>query len=805
MYLEKSDLLEATDRSISEALNDYYVAFLSRQLSLLGRREVHNGRAHFGIFGDGKELAQIAYAKNFRKGDWRSGYYRDQTFMLALGLMQPEEFFAMIYGDTDLEINPSTGGRNFNNHFSTRNIDDQGEIKNLSESYNSASDISSTGGQMPRLLGLAQATKIVRQKPELKKHLKNNVNGNEVAFGSIGDASTSEGMFFETINAAAVMQVPLAVAVYDDGYGISVPIELQTTKSSISKALEGFRKEEGTNGIEIYSCKGWDYPGLMKTFSEGISHCRETHTPVLFHIREITQPLGHSTSGSHERYKSKERLDWENEYDCLNQFRQWLLETGRTDLEEIHAAEKEAIQTARDARDRAWKNYTDSFTGETASLERIVLTYKEVSGGSKDHTPELQSIKEKLFPTRRALFSFAKRLSYEMHASDKFRELKKELKIWIEAFDHNTKSFYNRNLYREGQDSALNVQAVPPVYSGDAEEVPGSEVLNRNFDVLFTKYPNLVTFGEDTGKLGDVNQGMKGMQAKYGMERVSDTGIRETTIIGQGIGLALRGFRPIAEIQYLDYLIYAQATLSDDLASLQYRTMGKQAAPLIIRTRGHQLQGIWHAGSPMQMILGSLRGVYLCVPRNMTQAAGFYNTLLEANDPALVIEPLKAYNVREVPPVNPGEFRVPLGVPEIMHEGTDVTIVTYGWNVFHCLKAAALLESYNISAEVIDVQTLMPFDIHHDILQSVKKTGRLLLVDEDVPGGASAYMLQKILEEQKAFDYLDAAPATLPAMEHRPAYGIDGEYFSKPNVERIFEAVYQLMHETDIKRFPALD
>lgn len=805
MYLEKSDLVEATDRSISEALNDYYLAFLSRQLSLLGRREVHNGRAHFGIFGDGKELAQIAYAKNFRKGDWRSGYYRDQTFMMALGLMQPEEFFAMIYGDTDLEINPSTGGRNFNNHFSTRNIDDQGEIKNLSESYNSASDISSTGGQMPRLLGLAQATKIVRQQPELKKHLNNNVEGNEVAFGSIGDASTSEGMFFETINAAAVMQVPLAVAVYDDGYGISVPIELQTTKSSISKALEGFRKEEGSNGIEIYTCKGWDYPGLMKTFSEGISHCRETHTPVLFHIKEITQPLGHSTSGSHERYKTKERLEWENEFDCLNQFRQWLLETGRTDLEEIHAVEKEAIQTARDARDRAWKNYTDGFTEETASLEKIVLAYKKESGGSKDHTPELQSIKEKLFPTRRALFSFAKRLSYEMHASDKFQGLKKELKTWIEGFEHNTRSFYNRNLYREGHDSVLNVSAVSPRYSLEVEEVPGSEILNRNFDVLFTKYPNLVTFGEDTGKLGDVNQGMKGMQAKYGMERVSDTGIRETTIIGQGIGLALRGFRPIAEIQYLDYLIYAQATLSDDLASLQYRTMGKQAAPLIIRTRGHQLQGIWHAGSPMQMILGSLRGVYLCVPRNMTQAAGFYNTLLEANDPALVIEPLKAYNVREVPPVNFGEFRVPLGVPEIMQTGTDVTIVTYGWNVFHTLKAAALLESYNISAEIIDVQTLMPFDIHHMILQSVKKTGRLLFVDEDVPGGATAYMLQKVIEEQKAFDYLDVAPATLPAMEHRPAYGIDGEYFSKPNVERIFEAAYKLMHETDVKSFPALD
>jgi len=804
MYLEKTDLLETTYPAISEVLEDYYLAYLSRQLSLLGRREVHNGRAHFGIFGDGKELAQIAYAKTFRKGDWRSGYYRDQTFMLALDLMQPEEFFAMIYGDTDLDINPSTGGRNFNNHFCTPNINSKGEIKDLADRYNSASDISSTAGQMPRLLGLAQASKIVRENPEMRDVLNNNVTGNEVAFGSIGDASTSEGMFFETINAAAVMQVPLAVAVYDDGFGISVPIELQTAKSSISEALKGFQKQKGTNGIEIYTCRGWDYPALVETFAKGIEHCRATHTPVLFHITEITQPTGHSTSGSHERYKSKERLKWEEEFDCLRQFRLWLLESGMAEIEELDQIERRAKRAAREARDKAWENYTSGYRNETESLRKIVEQLKTDSKGTIDHVAEMESITSKIFPTRRALLSFAKRIRYDLHGKEQFNSVNSILVNWIESLEKQSAVFYNRQLYREGSDSALNVKGVAPQYSENPEEVTGSEILNHNFDVLFRKYPNLVTFGEDTGKLGDVNQGMKGMQAKYGEHRVSDTGIRETTIIGQGIGLALRGFRPIAEIQYLDYLIYAQSTLSDDLASLQYRTMGKQAAPLIIRTRGHQLQGIWHAGSPMQLILGSMRGVYLCVPRNMTQAAGFYNTLLQANDPALVIEPLKAYNVKEPLPVNFGEFRVPLGVPEIMHQGTDVTLVTYGWNVHHALKAANLLATKNISVEVIDVQTLMPFDINHIILESVKKTGKVIFVDEDVPGGATAYMMQKVVEEQQAFNYLDTAPRTLPAMEHRPAYGIDGEYFSKPNVERIFEAIYQMMHEVDVRKFPKM-
>ena len=785
------------------ALEDYYIASLSRQLSILGRREVHNGRAHFGIFGDGKEVAQIAYAKAFRKGDWRSGYYRDQTFMLALGLLQPEEFFSMIYGDTDEEINPSTAGRNFNNHFSTSNINAKGEIKNLSEKYNSASDISPTAGQIPRLLGLAQASKIARQRPDLQEYLNNNITGNEVAFGSIGDASTSEGIFFETINAAGVMQVPLAVTVYDDGFGISVPIELQTTKSSISEALKGFEKEGKTNGIKIVKCKGWDYAGLVKGFKEGIDHCRKTHTPVLFHIYEVTQPQGHSTSGSHERYKTKERLAWENEYDSIVQMRKWLLDSGLADAEMLDEIEKSAKQRAKEAKKKAWQNYIDGYKDERNKIKTILTKI--------DAKTDLQSLRrfktvtKKIFPTRRSHISFAKRLNLELHLMPDLQAERAELKAWIKAFEEKTAGLYNGELHRTGIDSALNIENIPVKYPNPAEDVNGSVVVNKNFDVLFKKYPNLVTFGEDTGKLGDVNQGMKGMQQKYGIDRVSDTGIREASIIGQGIGLAMRGFRPIAEIQYLDYLIYALSQLSDDVATLQYRTKGKQAAPLIVRTRGHQLQGIWHAGSPMQMILGSLRGMYLCVPRNLTQAAGFYNTLLQANDPAIVIEPLKGYNLKEKLPANHGEYQVALGVPERMCEGTDVTVVTYGWNVHHALKAAKLLQDFKgISIEVIDVQTLMPFDVNHSIVESVKKTNKVIFMDEDVPGGASAYMMHKVMEEQKAFDYLDTAPRTLSAHEHRPAYGIDGEYFSKPNVERLFRNVYEMMREVNPSKFPEL-
>jgi pyruvate/2-oxoglutarate/acetoin dehydrogenase E1 component/TPP-dependent pyruvate/acetoin dehydrogenase alpha subunit len=805
MYLEKAELVETKAELIATVLQDYYMVYLSRQLSLLGRKEVHNGRAHFGVFGDGKELAQIALAKTFRKGDWRSGYYRDQTFMLALDLLKTEEFFSMMYGDTDVNFNPSTGGRNFNNHFSTTNINPEGKIHNLMEQFNSAADLSPTAGQMPRLLGLAQASKMVRQNPELKKHLQNNVDGNEVAFGSIGDASTSEGMFFETINAAAVMQVPLAVAVYDDGFGISVPIELQTTKSSISEALKGFENDKENNGISIYTCKGWDYPKLVQTFSEGIEHCRKTQNPVLFHIQELTQPLGHSTSGSHEHYKTKERLVWENEFDCLAQFRKWVLETGKADQDTLLEIENRAAKTAQAARDKAWKHYVNSFSVETKSLTQITDQIKLKSPQNFNHTEDLEALKSKIFMTRRSFYSFAKRILFELHGKIEFKVEREKLTEWTRKFEERNTKFYNTNLYREGRDSALQVKGISVVYPDNPLLVNGSQIINQNFDALFEKHPNLVTFGEDTGMLGDVNQGMKGMQAKYGADRVFDTGIRETTIIGQGIGLALRGFRPIAEIQYLDYLIYAQSTLSDDLASMQYRSIGKQAAPLIIRTRGHQLQGIWHAGSPMQLILGSLRGIFLCVPRNMTQAAGFYNTLLEANDPALVIEPLKGYNVKEPLPSNMGEFKVPLGIPEIVSAGTDVTLVTYGWNVHHAVKAAHLLmEIKNISVEVIDVQTLMPFDVTHVISKSIQKTNKVIFIDEDVPGGATAYMMQKVMQEQQVFNYLDTAPRTLSAMEHRPAYGIDGEYFTKPNVELIFENIYQMMHEVDVNKYPSL-
>ncbi|RIH63260.1 transketolase [Mariniphaga sediminis] len=798
MYIEKPEISAINQLTTEEALNDYYLAYLSRQLSILGRREVHNGRAHFGIFGDGKEIPQLALAKTFRKGDWRSGYYRDQTFMLALGLLQPEESFSMIYGDTDEDMNPSTGGRNFNNHFTTSNLDANGEIKNLLEKFNSAADVSSTGGQMPRLLGLAQASKIVRENPEMKKHLNNNVTGNEVAFGTIGDASTSEGMFFETINAAAVMQVPLAVIIYDDGYGISVPVKLQTAKSSISEVLKGFQKEKNTNGIDIYSCNGWDYTALVKTFSEGIAKCRETQVPAIFHIRELTQPLGHSTSGSHERYKSKKRLEWEKEFDGLNLFKKWLLESGKADIETLTQIENEAEKRAKKAKQAAWTHYKNNFKQEVEQLENIVHKIKAGSNGEFDKIEELEEIGQRIFLTRRKYLSFAKRLYFNIHEFSNLKEEQKLLGIWIQNFEGRSQEFYNRQLYREGKKSVLSVKPDPARYNDNSIEVNGSEILSRNFDVLFKKYPNLVTFGQDTGYLGDVNQGMKGMQEKYGVHRVSDAGIRETTIIGQGIGLALRGFRPIAEIQYLDYLIYAHSSLSDDLASMQYRTKGKQAAPVIVRTRGHQLQGIWHAGSPMQMLLGSLRGIHLCVPRGTVQAAGMYNTLLEAAEPAVVIEPLKGYNVKEILPENIGEFKVPLGVPEIMREGTDITFVTYGWNVHHAVKAANLLQTKGISAEVIDVQTLLPFDVNHVILASIKKTNKVLFIDEDVPGGATAYMMQKVLEEQKAFDYLDASPRTLPAREHRPAYGIDGEYFSKPNVELIYEIVWEMMREVDV-------
>jgi len=804
MQLEKVGLSTSLSIDIEVVMNDYYTVFLSRQLSILGRKEVHAGRAHFGIFGDGKELAQVAYAKNFTKGDWRSGYYRDQTFMLAAGLLNPEEFFSQIYGDTDIENNPSTGGRNFNNHHATRNFGIENGLDNLLEQKNSSSDVSSTAGQMPRLLGLAHASKLVRESPELQRFTKNTITGNEVAFGTIGESSTSEGMFFETINAACVLQVPLAIAIWDDGYGISVPVELQTAKGSISKALKGFEANETDQGCKIFVCPGYDYPALVHTFKTGIKICRENHIPVVFHINELTQPLGHSTSGSHERYKSEDRLDWEKENDPILKFREWILNENLADKKTLKAIENKAIERARLAKDLAWQSFIHCFTTEKNELKDLIDSIKSEHASHPDAIVDgLEEVLDAPFPTRKKMLAFAKKQLRSLHGNNAFQKSKRNLSEWITKIENKGKDRYNTHIFSDINilDSSYNIS---PLYTSDSRSVPAHEILNLNFDVLFEKYPLLLTFGEDTGRLGDVNQGMKGMQEKYGAHRVFDTGIRETTIIGQGIGLALRGFRPIAEIQYLDYLIYSLPTISDDLATLYYRTSGQQIAPLIIRTRGHQLQGMWHSGSPMSMLLGSLGGIYICVPRNMTQAAGFYNTLLKGHNPALVIEPLKGYYIHEILPENPGEFTIPLGIPEIIEEGTDITIVTYGWNVTIAHSAVNKLKSLNISAELIDIQTLVPFDTQHVISRSVQKTNKILFVDEDVPGGGTAYMMQKVLVEQKAFNYLDAPPVTLSAKEHRGAYGTDGEYFSKPNTETIIEAVYEIMRNVNPVKFPGL-
>lgn len=786
----------------NEILDDYKLALISRQLSIVGRKEVHTGKAKFGIFGDGMEIAQIAYAKCFKNGDWRAGYYRDQTFMLAIGALTAEEFFAQLYGDTNETNNPSSSGRHFNNSFSTKNINSDGSWINLTTEKNSSSDISPTGGQMPRLLGLAYASKLFRNIEQVWQynHLSN--FGNEVAFGTIGDASTSEGVFFETINAACVLQVPLAVAVWDNGFGISVPIELQTAKSSISEALKGFKKETNSNGCEIYTCRGWNYIEMIEVFAKGIEQCRKTHIPVIFHVKEMNQPLGHSTSGSHERYKSKERLQWEEDFDSIKKMREWILSENISDEELLKEIELEAIEHVKKARDIAWNNYAQPYLNYKAELLEILNQYENYSIVS--NIPEFEIIQTNQVPTLKDLIAFAKKALFLFVDANKNNILNSTLIAWIKQKELIGKDAYNTKVFSENKFSVKNIITIKPIYSNNAEWVNGRDIINSNFDYLFQKYPLLVTFGEDTGKIGDVNQGLRGLQQKYGSLRVTDTGIREATIIGQGLGLALRGFKPIAEIQYLDYLLYAISTISDDLATTHYRTKGQQSAPLIIRTRGHRLVGPWHSGSPMSMIINSARGIHLCVPRNMTQAAGFYNTLLESNDPAMVIEPIKGYEVKELLPQNIGEFKIALGEPEIITEGTNVTLVTYGWCVNVALEAVKQLNNIGISVELIDVQTLMPFDVNHAIKKSVEKTNHILFVDEDLPGGATAYMLQKVIEEQKAFFYLDAPPRTLTSQEHRPAYGTDGDYFSKPNAETIFEAVYNMMHHKQPNKFVSI-
>ncbi len=786
-------------------LSDYRLAVLSRNLSVIGRREVLTGKAKFGIFGDGKEVVQIALARQFRNGDWRSGYYRDQTWMMAMGLYDSLEFFHQLYGNTDADVNHGSQGRVFNNHFSVPNINPDGTWRDLTKQKNSSSDISPTAGQMPRLLGLAYASKLFRQNKELHKYSTLSVKGDEVAFGSIGDASTSEGHFWETINAAGVLQVPMALSVYDDGYGISVPKKYQTTKGSISDILRGFEDEPGKPGLRIFKGKGWDYPGLIKLYEEGVEICRRDHKPVVFHIEDVTQPLGHSTSGSHERYKSEERLKWEEEFDPIKKMREWIIKEGIATEAEVELISAGAETEAKESRKKAWDMFQNPIRIERDALVKIIrdrtcrCAEKVKEAAVDEITDELTKV---LNPIRKDNFMAARKILRNICGTcAKADNLREELLGWLRRNYKDAERSYNTNLYNEMSTSVLNVRPVPPVYSDNSPEVPGRQILRDNYDKLFEKYPLLTTFGEDTGNIGGVNQSLEGLQKKYGELRITDTGIREATILGQGIGLALRGMRPIAEIQYLDYLMYALQILSDDLATTHYRTAGRMIAPLIISTRGHRLEGIWHSGSPMSMLINSVRGVYVCSPRDMTRAAGFYNTLLQGQDPAIVIEPLNGYRLKEKMPDNLGEFRIELGIPEILSEGTDVTLVTYGSTVKIAQEAAGQLASHGISVELIDVQTLVPFDTNRTIVNSIRKTGRILFVDEDVPGGTTAYMMQEVIEKHGGYQYLDSPPKTLAAKEHRPAYTTDGDYFSKPSAEDIFDVVYAMMKEADPGKF----
>ena len=787
---------------VKEILFDYRLAVESREASLIGRREVFMGKAKFGIFGDGKEVAQIAMAKIFRKGDFRAGYYRDQTFMFAIGELTVQQYFAQLYAHTSLEADPASAGRLMNGHYATRFLNEDGAFIDLTKTNNSSADISPTAGQMPRLLGLAYASKLFRENPVLKDLSTLSNNGNEIAFGTIGNASTSEGMFFEAVNAAGVLQVPMLISVWDDDYGISVPQEYHTTKLSISKALAGLQRTDSEKGFEIITVNGWDYMGLIEAYQRAEVVCRDEHVPVLFHVQEMTQPQGHSTSGSHERYKSKERLAWEVENDCIRRMRQWIIAEGISLPEEIDGIEREAKASARHAKERAWK----AFTNDVKKDQNKVAAILEIAIHESAHGEELLRIKNDLVkainPTRLETMRAAKKAIRYLATHN--GEARTKLSDWLKDAENDNFDRYSSHLYSISAESALNVERVDTVYSDSSPLIDGREVLQACFDAALSRDPRVLAFGEDVGKIGDVNQGFAGLQKKHGELRVTDTGIRECTIVGQGIGVALRGLKPIAEIQYLDYLIYALPTLSDDLACLYYRTKGGQKAPLIVRTRGHRLEGVWHAGSQVGMLLTSLRGVYIISPRNMTQAAGFYNTMLKSDDPSIIIECLNGYRLKERLPDNIGEFTIPLGVPDILKEGTDVTIVTYGSMCRIVMDAAEDLERFGISCEVLDVQTLLPFDIHRSILESVKKTNRIVFADEDVPGGATGFMMHKVLEEQGAYHYIDSKPVTITAKEHRPAYASDGDYFSKPNSEDVFEKVYALMSEANPSKFPAI-
>ncbi len=783
-----------------EVLNDYKIACISRECSLLGRREVLTGKAKFGIFGDGKEVPQLEMAKAFQKGDFRSGYYRDQTFMMAIGHLTIQQFFAGLYGHTDIEHDPMSAGRQMGGHFATHSLDENGNWNDLTQQKNSSADISPTAGQMPRLLGLAQASKIYRNVKGLEDKTKFSINGNEVAWGTIGNASTSEGLFFETINAAGVLQVPVVMSVWDDEYGISVHAKYQTTKENISEILKGFQRDHNNEGYEIFTVKGWDYSSLIDVYQKAAKIAREEHVPVLIHVRELTQPQGHSTSGSHERYKNAERLEWETDFDCLKQMKKWLIDNSFSTAENLDYIATQAKKDVLEGKKAAWNAFVSPIKAEQLELINLL---KEIGKSSKNSefieqfAIDLAAIKE---PLRKDILSTARKILRKIGAESD----KSKLGKWITDVTSKVQPKFSSHLYSESKENVFSVKEVLPEFDENSVEVDARMILRDNFDTLFTKFPEVLVFGEDAGNIGDVNQGLEGMQEKYGALRVADVGIREASIIGQGIGMSMRGLRPIAEIQYLDYLLYGIQIMSDDLATLQYRTAGRQKAPLIIRTRGHRLEGIWHAGSPMGMIVNALRGIHVLVPRNMTKAAGFYNTLLATDEPALVIECLNGYRLKEKMPLNLGEFKTPIGVVETIKFGKDITVVSYGSTLRLVEQAAKELMEIGIDVEIIDVQSLLPFDINHDILTSISKTNRLLVVDEDVPGGGSAYILQQILEVQKGYFQLDSQPKTLTSQSHRPSYGTDGDYFSKPSAEDIYEKIYEMMSEVNHLKYPSL-
>lgn len=798
---EKVPAKKETSFSSEEVLNDYRLAYLSRQMSLIGRREVMSGKAKFGIFGDGKELPQLAMAKAFRKGDFRSGYYRDQTFMLAIGELTAKEFFAQLYAHADVEADPASAGRSMIGHYSTRSLNPDGSWKNLAEQFNSSPDVSPTGSQMPRLVGLAYGSRLYRELKELHKFTQFSHQGSEIAFGTIGNASTAEGIFWEAVNAIGVLKAPVLLSIWDDEYGISVSNEYQMTKENISELLSGFRRETGSDqGFDIYTIQGWDYPLLVDTYLQAADIVRQKHIPAIIHVIELTQPQGHSTSGSHERYKDEERLKWESEHDGLTRFRQWIIENNLANAADLDQIEEEEKRNAEKTRQEAWEDYITPILAEREFVAQAIDKLSEKSSFSDQLNDVLRDLLKSPNPLRRDSFSaILKALTI---TKDESIPSKNELREWKADQEKINSERYSSHMHSQSIESAFNVPIVEPKYSPDSPSVYGFEVLNACFDAALARDPRIIAFGQDVGRLGDVNQGFRGLQKKYGELRVTDTGIREATIVGQAIGMAMRGLKPIAEIQYLDYLLYALQIMSDDLAILHWRTKGGHKAPVIVRTRGHRLEGIWHSGSLMAGIIHLVRGMLVLVPRNMTQAAGFYNTLLLSDEPGLIVEVLNGYRLKEVLPTNIGEFTLPLGVPEVIRPGQDISVVTYGACCRIVLEAAERLSQIGIEAEVIDVRTLLPFDVNGNIVESLKKTNRILFVDEDVPGGTTAYMLQEVLENQSGYYWLDSPPRTLPGQAHRPAYGSDGDYFSKPNADQVFEAVYEIMAEADPQSYP---